>query len=133
MNAADHPTPISDLLRRTIRAAVEAGRTNYKALERETGVTRARQKKGDASCAKKLGKGGMDVSNITETFRRNPTGKQSRPAEPGQQPEASLASLGATHGAKRRQPVSKPCHSAPKLPLARSLRRDACGGRAGAP
>jgi plasmid maintenance system antidote protein VapI len=41
MNAADHPTPISDLLRRTIRAAVEAGRTNYKALERETGVTRA--------------------------------------------------------------------------------------------
>jgi hypothetical protein len=46
MNAADHPTPISDLLRRTIRAAVEAGRTNYKALERETGVTRARRKRG---------------------------------------------------------------------------------------
>jgi plasmid maintenance system antidote protein VapI len=33
--------PISDLLLRTIRDAVEAGRTNYKALERETGLTRA--------------------------------------------------------------------------------------------
>ena len=26
-----------------------------------------------------------------ETFHRNPAGNQSRPAEPGQQPEASLA------------------------------------------
>jgi hypothetical protein len=26
-----------------------------------------------------------------ETFRRNPAGNQSRPEEPGQQPEASLA------------------------------------------
>lgn len=33
--------PISDLLLRTIRAAVESGRTNYLALERETGLTRA--------------------------------------------------------------------------------------------
>jgi plasmid maintenance system antidote protein VapI len=33
--------PISELLLGTIRAAVESGRTNYKALERETGVTRA--------------------------------------------------------------------------------------------
>ena len=33
--------PISDLLLRTIRDAVEAGQTNYKALERETGLTRA--------------------------------------------------------------------------------------------
>ena len=41
MNDVNRPTPISDLLRRTIRAAVEAGRTNYKSLERETGVTRA--------------------------------------------------------------------------------------------
>jgi plasmid maintenance system antidote protein VapI len=41
MRAADHPTPISNLLRRTIAKAVEAGRTNYKTLERETGVTRA--------------------------------------------------------------------------------------------
>jgi plasmid maintenance system antidote protein VapI len=38
----DHvPTPISYLLRRTIAQAVESRRTNYKALERETGVTRA--------------------------------------------------------------------------------------------
>ncbi len=37
----NQPAPISDLLRQTIRQAVEAGRTNYKALERETGVTRA--------------------------------------------------------------------------------------------
>jgi plasmid maintenance system antidote protein VapI len=35
------PAPISDLLRRIIAQAVESGRTNYKALERETGVTRA--------------------------------------------------------------------------------------------
>lgn len=33
--------PISDLLLRTIRAAVESGRTNYLTLERETGLTRA--------------------------------------------------------------------------------------------
>jgi len=32
---------ISDLLRRAILEAVEAGETSYKALERETGVTRA--------------------------------------------------------------------------------------------
>jgi plasmid maintenance system antidote protein VapI len=35
------PAPISDVLRRTIAQAVESGRTSYKALERETGVTRA--------------------------------------------------------------------------------------------
>src|SRR5262249_10363826 len=33
--------PISDLLRRTIARAVEGGKTNYLALERETGVARA--------------------------------------------------------------------------------------------
>jgi plasmid maintenance system antidote protein VapI len=37
----DGPAPISDLLRRTIAEAVEAGRTTFKGLERETGVTRA--------------------------------------------------------------------------------------------
>jgi plasmid maintenance system antidote protein VapI len=41
MRDANRPEPISDLLRRTIAQAVEGGRTNYKALERETGVTRA--------------------------------------------------------------------------------------------
>src|SRR5262249_43581075 len=35
------PAPISNVLRRTIAQAVESGRTNYLALERETGVTRA--------------------------------------------------------------------------------------------
>jgi hypothetical protein len=35
------PAPISDPLRRVIAQAVESGRTNYLALERETGVTRA--------------------------------------------------------------------------------------------
>ena len=34
-------SPISDLLRKTVEAAVGNGRTNFKALERETGVTRA--------------------------------------------------------------------------------------------
>jgi len=41
MSDASRPAPISDLLRRAIAQAVEGGRTNYKALERETGVTRA--------------------------------------------------------------------------------------------
>ncbi len=41
MSGDDRPAPVSDLLRRTIAEAVKAGRTNYKALERETGVTRA--------------------------------------------------------------------------------------------
>jgi Helix-turn-helix len=41
MNDANQPAPISDLLRRTIAQAVQSGRTNYKALQRETGVTRA--------------------------------------------------------------------------------------------
>ena len=34
-------TTITDLLRRTILDAIEAGRATYKGLERETGVTRA--------------------------------------------------------------------------------------------
>jgi hypothetical protein len=37
--------------------------------------------KGDVSCAKKLGKGESDVRNITETFCRNPAGRQSRLVE----------------------------------------------------
>ena len=41
MKTCKDPAPISDLLRRTILRAVEQGRTNYKALERETGLTRA--------------------------------------------------------------------------------------------
>ena len=41
MSDDTRPAPISDPLRRTIAQAVEGGRTNYKALERETGVTRA--------------------------------------------------------------------------------------------
>jgi len=41
MNDPNRKTPISDLLRRTVLKAVETGRTSYKALERETGVTRA--------------------------------------------------------------------------------------------
>jgi plasmid maintenance system antidote protein VapI len=40
-NDSDQSEPISDLLRRTIAEAVERGQTSYKALERETGVTRA--------------------------------------------------------------------------------------------
>jgi plasmid maintenance system antidote protein VapI len=41
MDERDTPAPISDLLRQTIREAIEAGRTTYLALERDTGVTRA--------------------------------------------------------------------------------------------
>jgi hypothetical protein len=45
----------------------------------------------------------MDVRKTPETFCRNPAGRQSRPVESGQQPEASLASASATAWAKRRQ------------------------------
>jgi plasmid maintenance system antidote protein VapI len=41
MSGSRQPTPISDLLRQTIAQAVKEGRTSYKALERETEVTRA--------------------------------------------------------------------------------------------
>jgi plasmid maintenance system antidote protein VapI len=41
MDKSSWPTPISDLLRRTILAAVESGETTYQTLERETGVIRA--------------------------------------------------------------------------------------------
>lgn len=41
MRTSNRPTPISELLRRSITEAVEAGQTNYLALQRETGVTRA--------------------------------------------------------------------------------------------
>jgi hypothetical protein len=61
-------------------------------------------------------------------------GQRAHPAESGQQPEASLASCGATYRAKRRQRVSEPAHSAPKLGLiagAPAVR--ACGGRACSP
>ena len=58
----------------------------------------------------KLGKGGSDVGNIMETFRRNPAGNQSRSVEFGQQREASLASSVAMQRAKRRQRVLRPCY-----------------------
>jgi hypothetical protein len=87
------------------------------------------------ACARSsLGKGESDVRSIEETFRRSPVGQRAHPAESGQQPEASLASCGATYRAKRRQRVSEPAHSAPKLGLiagAPAVR--ACGGRACSP
>ena len=41
VRGSDRPAPISDLLRGTIRRAVESGQTSYLGLERETGITRA--------------------------------------------------------------------------------------------
>jgi plasmid maintenance system antidote protein VapI len=41
MRKENLPVPISDLLRRTIAEAIERKEANYKALQRETGVTRA--------------------------------------------------------------------------------------------
>jgi plasmid maintenance system antidote protein VapI len=41
MTDRTQPGPISELLRRAILEAIESRRTSYKALERETGVTRA--------------------------------------------------------------------------------------------
>ena len=60
-------------------------------------------------------------------------GHQSHPVEPGQQPEASLASSGVTQRTKRRQPVPKPCYGASRALPAASLRRCQHGGRAGTP
>jgi plasmid maintenance system antidote protein VapI len=41
MSGAESTHPISDLLRRSIERAIASGAANYKALERETRVTRA--------------------------------------------------------------------------------------------
>ena len=48
--------------------------------------------KGTGPAPRSLGRGEVDGLNITETFRWDPAGNQSRPVELGQQPEASLAS-----------------------------------------
>ena len=63
------------------------------------------------------------------TLRVNET----RPAEPSQQPEASLAWWRATSTAKRRQRVLMPCDRAPKSLLAGATVVDTSGGRAEAP
>jgi hypothetical protein len=72
--------------------------------------------------------GGKRLSNITEIFRRNAAGNQSRLVEPGPQPEASLAWGGEIRTAKRRQRVLMPCDGAPKLSLVESPRRTQCVG-----
>ena len=41
MGNSKKPAPISDVLHRTVAEAVGRGRTNYLALEKETGVQRA--------------------------------------------------------------------------------------------
>jgi hypothetical protein len=46
---------------------------------------------------------GRRIISKCETFHWNPAGNQSRPAEPGQQPAASLAWWRVTSTAKRRQ------------------------------
>ena len=43
----------------------------------------------------KLGKGGRDVGNNSETFHRDLAGNQARPGELGRRPEASFASWGS--------------------------------------
>ena len=58
---------------------------------------------------------------------------ESRPAELGQQPEASLAWGGVTLTAKRRQRVPMPCDRAPKYFLAGASVVDTSGGRADTP
>src|SRR5438270_693720 len=58
---------------------------------------------------------------------------ESRPAEPSQQPEASLAWWWVTSTAKRRQRVPMPCDRAPKSVVAGATVVDPSGGRAEAP
>ena len=67
---------------------------------REKGEKQAKQER--QSRQESLGK--EEGCRKPETFRWNPVGNQSHPAEPGQQREASLASWRATVRAKRRQP-----------------------------
>ena len=56
-----------------------------------TPKTPVRERKGD--CAKQAWERGKRCNDYSsETFRRNPVGKQAHPIEPGQRPEASLAS-----------------------------------------
>ena len=68
-----------------------------------------------------------------ETFHRNPAGNQSRPAEPGQQPEASLAWCRATVPAKRRQRDQTLCDRAPKVVSKRGNGPSGPRGAKGAP
>ena len=69
----------------------------------------------------------LELGNLSSrTLRVN----ESRPAELGQQPEASLAWRGVTLTAKRRQRVPMPCDRAPKYSLAGALVVDTSGGRA---
>ena len=61
----------------------------------------------------------LELGNLSS----EPRGFQSRLAEPGQPPEASLARGGTTLTAKRPQPGPRPWGRAPKTKVARSLRR----------
>ena len=103
--------------------------TSFSIRERRNGDA-ARNK---TSCVLAPRSSGKENHHRCETFRWDPAGKQSRPAKPGQQPEASLAWWRATSTAKRRQRVPMPCDRAPKSLLAGATVVDTSGGRAEAP
>lgn len=65
-----------------------------------------------------------------ETFRRNPVGSQSHPAESGQQPEASLAWSVARLAAKRRQRRCRAMLWSPEISVAGAHAVSCSGGRA---
>jgi hypothetical protein len=69
-----------------------------------------------ASCVLAPRSSGKENHLKCETFHRNPAGNQSRPAEPGQQPEASLAWWRVTSTAKRGQRGQTLCDRASKCP-----------------
>jgi hypothetical protein len=72
----------------------------------------------------------MDNMMFPETSRWNPAGIQSRPAESGQQPEASLAWSAARPGAKRRQRRCRAMVLSPEISLAGAHAVSRSGGRA---
>ena len=71
-------------------------------------VTVARS--GVIDCAKKAWEGRMRCRKLIGNPSAEPCGWKACPVAPDQRPEASLAWSGATHTAKRRQRVRKPCY-----------------------
>ncbi len=87
----------------------------YVGVESSKCTTTCATNDGEDQLSSMLGKGGRDVRTYLETFQRKPCGWKARPEVFGQQLEASLASGEVTISAKRRQPVSKPGYTAPKV------------------
>ena len=96
---AERPVPDQDVAGAQFRVQqgdarhlVRPERRGEEVLEQAGAGVEQGQHPGDREAAASAPRSsGKEESLKLETFRRNPAGNQSRPAEPGQQPEASLA------------------------------------------